>query len=160
VKVLQNLLQENIPIKDIRTISETLAEQGAVNQDAGYLTSVVRTALGRSIVHKINGIASELPVMTLDPQLEQILQQSLQSSNDGGAGIEPGLAEQMHKSLEENAQQLEVQGIPAVLLVSSILRPWLARFLRHTISGLHVLAYNEIPDDRQVKVIATVGQNS
>lgn len=160
VKVLQNLLQENIPVKDIRTISETLAEQGAINQDAGYLTSAVRTSLGRSIIHKINGIASELPVMTLDPQLEQILQQSLQSSDGGGAGIEPGLAEQMHKSLEENAQQLEVQGVPAVLLVSSILRPWLARFLRHTISGLHVLAYNEIPDDRQVKVIATVGQNA
>ncbi len=160
VKVLQNLLQEKISIKDIRTISETLVEQGAMNPDPAHLTAVARTALGRSIVHSINGVKSEIPVMTLDPQLEQILQQSLQSSGDGGAGIEPGLAEQMHKSLEDNAQQLEIQGVPAILLVSSVLRPWLSRFLRHTISGLHVLAYNEIPDDRQVKVIATVGQNS
>ncbi len=159
VKVLQNLLQENIPIRDIRTIAETLAEQGGVTQDPGQLTAAVRTVLGRSIISKINGISNELPVITLDPQLEQLLQQSLQGSADGGAGIEPGLAEQMHKSLEESAQKLELNGEPAILLVSSLLRPWLARFLRHTISGLHVLAYNEIPDDRQVKVISTVGQS-
>ncbi len=160
VKVLQNLLQEGIPIRDIRTIAETLAEYGAKSQDPDMLTSAVRAALGRSIVHEINGVEPELAVMTLDPELERILQQSLQTATEGGAGLEPGLAEQMLKSLEETVQRIEMEGKPAVLLVSSFVRPWLARFVRHSIPGLHVLAYNEIPQDKQIRVISTVGQQA
>lgn len=160
VKVLQNLLQEGISIRDIRTIAETLAEYGAKSQDPDMLTSAVRAALGRSIVHEINGVEPELAVMTLDPELERILQQSLQTATEGGAGLEPGLAEQMLKSLEDTVQRIEMEGKPAVLLVSSYVRPWLARFVRHSIPGLHVLAYNEIPQDKQIRVISTVGQQA
>lgn len=160
VKVLQNLLRESVSIRDIRTIAETLAEYGVKSQDTDILTSAVRASLGRSIVHEINGVQEELPVITLDPELEQLLHQSLQTAGENGAGIEPGLAEQMHKSLEESAQKMEMEGQAAVLLVSSFVRPWLARFVRHSISGLHVLAYNEIPEDRQIKVISTVGQRA
>lgn len=160
VKVLQNLLQERVSIRDMRSIAETLAEYGVKSQDPDILTSAVRAALGRSIVHDINGIQTEIPVITLDPNLEQILHRSLQTAGDGGAGLEPGLAEQMHNSLEESAQRLEMEGLPAVLLVSSFIRPWLARFVRHSIPGLHVLAYNEIPQDRQIKVVSTVGQRT
>lgn len=160
VKVLQNLLQERVSIRDIRTIAETLAEYGAKSQDPDILTSAVRSSLGRSIVHEINGINPEIPVITLDPNLEQILHRSLQTASEGGAGLEPGLAEQMHQSLEESAQRLEMEGQPAVLLVSSFIRPWLARFVRHSIPGLRVLAYNEIPQDRQIKVVSTVGQRT
>jgi flagellar biosynthesis protein FlhA len=158
VKVLQNLLQENIPLRDIRTIAETLAEFGGRSQDPGVLTAVVRAALGRMIIQKISGIEKEIPVITLDPELEQLLHKILQTTGQEAAGLEPGLAEQMHKALEEKTQKLEVEGHPAILLVSSQVRPWLARFVRHTITGLNVLAYNEIPEDRQVKVIATIGQ--
>jgi flagellar biosynthesis protein FlhA len=158
VKVLQNLLQERVSIRDLRTIAETLAEYGVKSQDPDILTSAVRAALGRSIVHEINGVQAEIPVITLDPGLEQILHRSLQTAGEGGAGLEPGLAEQMHKSLEESAQRMEMEGQTAVLLVSSYIRPWLARFVRHSISGLHVLAYNEIPQDRQIRVVSTVGQ--
>jgi flagellar biosynthesis protein FlhA len=160
VKVLQNLLQESVSIRDMRTIAETLAEYGAKSQDPDILTSAVRAALGRSIIHEINGVQAEVSVITLDPELERILLQSLQTASEGGAGIEPGLAEQMHKSLEESAQKMEMEGQTAVLLVSSFVRPWLARFARHSISGLHVLAYNEIPEDRQIKVVSTVGQRA
>lgn len=158
VKVLQNLLQEGVSIRDIRTIAETLAEYGAKSQDPDILTSASRAALGRSIVYEINGVENEFPVITLDPELEQLLHQSLQTAGESGVGIEPGLAEQMHKSLEESSQKMEMEGQVAVLLVSSFVRPWLARFVRHSISGLHVLAYNEIPEDRQIKVVSTVGQ--
>ncbi|MGZ4959778.1 MAG: flagellar biosynthesis protein FlhA [Methylomonas sp.] len=160
VKVLQNLLQERVSIRDMRSIAETLAEYGVKSQDPDILTSAVRAALGRSIVHDINGVQTEIPVITLDPGLEQILHRSLQTAGDGGAGLEPGLAEQMHNSLEESAQRMEMEGQAAVLLVSSFIRPWLARFVRHSIPGLHVLAYNEIPQDRQIKVISTVGQRT
>ncbi|MEN8261401.1 MAG: flagellar biosynthesis protein FlhA, partial [Pseudomonadota bacterium] len=160
VKVLQNLLQEKVSIRDMRSIAETLAEYGGKSQDPDTLTAVVRTALGRSIVQGISGMQKEMPVITLASELEQLLQQSLRAAGEGGGAIEPGLAEQMHKSLEATTQKLEVQGIAPVLLVSSALRPWLSRFVKHTISGLHVLAYNEIPEDRQVKVVSTVGQRA
>ncbi len=160
VKVLQNLLREGVSIRDIRTIAETLAEYGTKSQDPDVLTSATRAALGRSIVYEINGVEKELAVITLDPELERLLQQSLQTAGENGAGIEPGLAEQMNISLEESAQKMEMEGQAAVLLVSSFIRPWLARFVRHSISGLHVLAYNEIPEDHQIKVISTVGQNA
>ncbi|PCH85518.1 MAG: flagellar biosynthesis protein FlhA [Piscirickettsiaceae bacterium] len=159
VKVLQNLLQENIPVRDMRTISETLIEHGVVSQETGALTAAVRIALGRSIVQRISGLDKELSVITLDPDLERLLQQSLKASEDGGAGLEPGLAERMISALQTSTQKLEMEGKSGVLLVSAFLRPWLARFVRHSISNLNVLSYNEIPEDRQVRVVGSVGQN-
>jgi flagellar biosynthesis protein FlhA len=105
-------------------------------------------------------MATELPVITLDPALEQLLHQSMQTTEGGAASIEPGLAERIHSSLQEATQAQEQNGLPAILLVSALLRPMLARFVRHTIPGLHVLSYNEIPNDKQIKIMATVGQNS
>ena len=160
LKVLQNLLQENIPIRDMRTIAETLAEHAPMSQDPAMLTAAVRVTLGRSIVQHISGLADEIPVITLDPELEQILQKSMQVAGGEAAGIEPGLIERMHKALEESMQQQELAGQPAVLLVSAPLRPWLAQFIRHTIPGMHVLAYNEIPDNRKIRVVSTIGRET
>ncbi|MDA8362290.1 MAG: flagellar biosynthesis protein FlhA [Gammaproteobacteria bacterium] len=158
LKVLQNLLEERVPVRDIRTIAETLAVQGAQSQDVAVLTAAVRSALGRSILQHINGIAAELPVITLDPALEQILQQSLQVAGEGGMGFEPGLVDRMRKALTESAQRQEAAGQPVVLLVAATLRPWLARFTRHTVPGMRVLSYNEIPDNKQIRIVATVGK--
>ncbi len=158
VKVLQNLLAEGVPIRDIRTIAETLAEYGSRSQDPDTLTAAVRQALGRLIVQQINGMQAELPVITLDPALEQILQQTVQANEGGGMGVEPGLAERLHAALADAARQQEAAGQPAVLLVSSAIRSLLSRFIRHGIPGLHVLAYNEIPSDKQIRIVATVGQ--
>lgn len=158
VRVLQNLLEERIPLRDMRTIAETLAEHAPKSQDPGVLTAAARAALGRSIVQHINGMAPELAVITLDPTLEQLLLQSIQVAAEGGAGLEPGLADQLHQALANNTQQQEAANQPAVLLVPHSLRNWLARLVRHSIPGLHVLSYNEVPDDKQIKVVATVGQ--
>jgi flagellar biosynthesis protein FlhA len=157
LKVLQNLLEERIPIRDMRTIAEALAETGPRSQDPGALTAAVRVALGRSIIQHINGMGSEVPVITLDPSLEQILQSSIQAVSEGGAGIEPGLAERMHRSLAESAHRQEAAGQAAILLVSPPLRPWLASLVRHSIPALQVLGYNEIPDNKQIKVVANIG---
>ena len=156
LKVLQNLLEEGIPIRDMRTIAETLAEQAPKSQDPGMLTAAVRVALRRSIVQHVAGPASELPLMTLDPSLEQLLQKSVQGAG-GGLGLEPGLAERLQKSVAETTQKLEMQGQPAILVVSPDLRPWLSRWLRSVAKGLNVLAYSELPDNRQIKVVATLG---
>ncbi|MCI0733585.1 MAG: flagellar biosynthesis protein FlhA [Methylococcaceae bacterium] len=158
VKVMQNLLKEHIPVRDIRSIAETLAEYGPRSQDPGTLTAAVRVALGRLITQKINGVTTEIEVITLDHELERLLHKTLESAGENAAVIEPGLAEQMHKSLEESSQTLEARGNPAILLVSSLLRPWMARFVRPSISTLHVLAYNEVPENCQIKVVASVGQ--
>ncbi|NPU92647.1 MAG: flagellar biosynthesis protein FlhA [Gammaproteobacteria bacterium] len=162
-KVLQNLLQEGVPIRDIRTIAEALAETAPKNQDADALTSAARVSLSRLIVQTIYGVGRELPVITLQPELEQLLLQSVQQAlNSGGtpsdAIIEPGLAEKLQRSVSKAAQKQEVAGNPAVLLVSQGIRPMLSRFLRFSVQGLHVLSYNEVPDNKQITITASVGQ--
>lgn len=159
VKVLQNLLSEGIPIRDMRTIAETLAENGSEQSDAESLTAQVRVALRRMITRQINGLEDELSVITLDPELEQIWLKSLQAGGDGGLGMEPGLAERFYRSLAESTQRQEVDGKPAVLLVNPVLRPWLARLMKNTVPALKVLAYNEISDNKQLKVIANIGND-
>jgi flagellar biosynthesis protein FlhA len=158
LKVFKNLLAERVPIRDVRTIAESLAANAARSQDPGVLTSLVRVALGRSIVQQLVGPAGEIPVVVLDPSLEQILHQALQSAGDDGAGFEPGLAERMQQALAETAKEQEMAGHEALLLVSTMLRPWLARFVRHSVPGMHVLSYNEIPEHRRIKVVATIGR--
>jgi len=154
VKVLQRLLEERIPIRNLRTIAETLAEHGTATQDAEELVGHVRAALARTIVQEVAGSRSELPVITLDPQLEQILQDALRQ---GGAGsIEPGLAERLQNSLAEAAEKQENLGEPAILLISPAIRSWMARFLRQAVPGLNVLSYNEVPDSRKVRLVASI----
>jgi flagellar biosynthesis protein FlhA len=158
VKVLQNLLEEHVPIRDLRTIAETLALHAAQSQDPGVLTNYVRIALGRIIVQSINGIAQELPVITLDPGVEQLLQQSIHTAGNGDVVMEPGLVERLRQTLTESTQRQTALGQPAVLVVAAPIRAWIARFARQVISGLHVLSYNEIPDSKRVRVIATVSR--
>ena len=154
LKVLQNLLSEGIPIRDLRTIAETLAEQGRDSQNADVLTAAVRRALSRQIYHPINGMQDELEVITLDPNLEQILLQSVQGQE---GGMEPGIVDRLMNDMKELAQREEMAGRTPVLLVSPMIRNLLSRLLRSVIPTLHVLAYDEVPDNRQVKVISSAG---
>ncbi|MFZ6039410.1 flagellar biosynthesis protein FlhA [Vibrio natriegens] len=157
VKVLQNLLNEAIPIRDIRTIVQTLAEYSSKSQEPDILTAAVRISLKRLIVQEINGIEPELPVITLIPELEQILHQTMQASGGESAGIEPGLAERLQSSLSQATQEQELKGEPSVLLTSGVLRSTLARFVKNTIPNLRVLSYQEIPDEKQIRIVQAVG---
>ena len=153
-RVLQNLLEEGIAVRNILKIAETLAEHGTKSQDPDVLSAAVRVRLGRSIVQKVAGTGPELQVLTLEPELERILNDSTQ--NGASLGLEPGIMERLQGSLLEQAQRHELTGDPALLLVSPMLRPWLAKMVR-SIRNLHVLAYNEIPDDRTIEMVAAVG---
>ncbi|WP_261903767.1 flagellar biosynthesis protein FlhA [Vibrio fortis] len=157
VKVLQNLLNEAIPIRDVRTIVQTLAEYSGKSQEPDILTAAVRISLKRLIVQEINGIEPELPVITLIPELEQILHQTMQASGGESAGIEPGLAERLQTSLSQATQEQELKGEPAVLLTSGVLRSTLAKFVKNTIPSLRVLSYQEIPDEKQIRIVQAVG---
>ena len=157
LKVMQNLLEENIPIKDVRTIAESLAENAAKSQEADVLTAQARVALSRTIYQQINGMAPELQVMTLDPELEQILLNVLQGSATSG-GLEPGLADNMLHQISSSAQAQATQGQTPVLLVATALRTWLSNLVRAANPGLHVLSYEEVPPSKQLKVIHSVGR--
>src|SRR5271154_7062756 len=161
VKVLQYLLLERVPIRNLRTICETLAEIAPKSQDPVVLVAAVRVALGRSIVQNIGGLRQELPVITLDPALEQVLQDSMTGAAggaDGAPGFEPGLADRIQQSLSDSTRRQEAAGEPVVLLVAPKIRPWVARLMRHSSPTLSVLAYNEIPESRRIRVIAAVGR--
>ncbi|MDW7550014.1 flagellar biosynthesis protein FlhA [Pseudoalteromonas peptidolytica] len=158
VKVLQNLLNEGVAIRDMRSIVQTLVEYGPRSQDPDVLTAAVRISLRRLIVQDAVGGDDEIPVITLAPELEQMLHQSLQNAGDEGAGIEPGLAERLQESLKEAHHNQEMLGEPSILLTSGMLRSVLSRFVKHTIPGLRVMSYQEVPEERQIKIVSSVGQ--
>ncbi|KUJ74844.1 flagellar biosynthesis protein FlhA [Thiomicrospira sp. XS5] len=160
VKVLQNLLTEKVSIRDLRTILEALTEKASQTQDPSQLTQQVRAALGRSIVQAIAGTDEELKVITLEPGLEQLLLQASQGAPEGQLAIEPGLAERLHTTLKEEAQKVEMNGQSAVLLVAPQIRAQLAKLFRFSLSNLHVLAYSEVPENRRISVVASVGQGN
>lgn len=155
-KVLQNLLEEDIPIRDMRSIIETLAENATRSQEAEVLTAQVRVALGRSITQQLYPSGAEMQVMSLDPQLERILQQAIAGGGDN-ASIEPSLADSLIRETSAAAQRQEELGLPAVLLVSGNLRLLLSRFLRRGIPQLKVLAHNEVPESKIIKVTSIIG---
>ncbi|RYY76061.1 MAG: flagellar biosynthesis protein FlhA [Gammaproteobacteria bacterium] len=161
LKVLQNLLHERVPIRDIRSIAEALAGANGRSQDPVALTALARIALRRQIVQNIIGNEQNLPVVTLDPGLEQLLlstvQQAQKAGADDGAFIEPGLADRLQESLVSAAQKQEMAGKPLVLLVAAPLRMMMSRFLRHSLPDMRVLAYTEIPDNKQITIDANVG---
>ena len=158
VKVLQNLMNEGVAVRDMRSIIQTLVEYGPKSQDPEVLTAAVRITLRKFIVQELVGPTVEVPVITLSPELEQMLHQSMQMAGDDGAGIEPGLAERLQKSLTDGAQQQEMAGDTPILLTSGILRSVLAKFVKYTIPGLRVISYQEIPDDKQIKIVSAIGQ--
>lgn len=155
-KVLQNLLDEGIHIRDMRTIIETLAEMAIRTQDAETLTAQVRVALGRSIVQQLYPSGSEIQVMSLDPQLERVLLQAISGGGEN-ASIEPGLADTLIRETAAATQRQEELGLPPVLLVPGNLRTLLSRFLRRGISQLKVLAHSEVPESRLIKVTSIIG---
>ena len=162
LKVLQALLQEQVPVHDIRTIAEAIANTATKSQDPAAMVVAVRVALARAIVQSVVGLEPELPVITLEPRLEQILLNSLQKAGQGseeGILLEPGMAEKLQRSLVDAAQRQEMLGKPAILLVAGPVRAMLSRFARLAVPNMHVLAYQEIPDNKQVTIVATVGQN-
>jgi flagellar biosynthesis protein FlhA len=156
-KVLQGLLAERVPIRNLRSIVETMAEQAPKSSDSATLLAQVRVALGRQIVQSIAGLTDELPVVTLDADLEQLLVSSAANAA-ATPGLEPGLAERLQSRLQQVVSGQDSLGEPSVLLVPPVLRPALTRFARASLPQLHVLAWNEIPDSRKVRLIATVGK--
>jgi flagellar biosynthesis protein FlhA len=156
-RVLQNLLEEGVTLRDMRSIIETVAEHAPRTQDPVELTAQVRVALGRSIVQQLYPGNADLSVIALDPSLERVLLQAVQTVGSDGSGIEPGLADTLLRQTAAAAQRQEEVGLPAVLLVPGQLRWLLSRFLRRAVPQLKVIANAEVPDSRTIKVTAIIG---
>ena len=154
-KVLHNLLDEGMHIRDMRTILETLAEHTPRSQDIDDLTSAVRVALGRAIIHQLFPGEDELKVVTLEPQLEQILLSAASGKSQGG--LEPGLAERLLQQATNLVENMENQGLNSVLICPAQLRPMLSRFLRRATPGLRVISHNEIPDSKTIRIVGVLG---
>ena len=162
LKVLQSLLIEEVPIRDMRSIAEAIVNVTPKSQDANVLTAAARASLKRLIVQNILGNEPELPVITLDPALEQLLLKSMQQAQQAGATddigliLEPSMMEKLQKSLTDAAKRQEMMGKPSVLLVSNPLRPVLAKFVRMAVERLYVMAYQEVPDNKQITIVSTI----
>jgi flagellar biosynthesis protein FlhA len=156
VRVLQELLREQVPITNMRAICQALAEHARQTQDPMELVAHVRVTLARSIVQRISPKQDELGVFTLDANLERILQDAVKHDPASNA-LEPNLAQSMQAKLVETSHRQELAGEPAVLLVSPSIRPWMARFARVAAPALRVLAYNEIPERMKLNLIDAVG---
>ncbi|MEM5452455.1 MULTISPECIES: flagellar biosynthesis protein FlhA [Paraburkholderia] len=154
-KVLQNLLEEGVPIRDMRTIMESLAEHTPRITDAHDLTAAVRIALGRAITQQWFPGNADMQVMGLDANLERVLSQTLTSGPN--PGLEPGLAHTLLTQTEQAMGRQQALGLAPVMLVQHALRPMLSRFLRRSLPQLKVLSYAEVPDTRNVKVVNVIG---
>jgi flagellar biosynthesis protein FlhA len=153
-KVMQNLLDEGMHIRDMRTILETLAEHAPQTQDSSVLTALVRVALGAAIVQQFYPSAQELQVIGMDKELEYVLGQALQA---GGSAIEPSLANTLLREARNATQTQEQQGLPTVLLVPGHIRDLLARFLKRSLPQLKVISQEEVPGFKTVRFTSMVG---
>ena len=154
-KVLQNLLEEGVPIRDMRSIMESLAEHTPRLTDAHDLTAAVRISLGRAITQQWFPGNADMQVMGLDANLERVLSQTLTSGPN--PGLEPGLAHTLLTQTEQAMGRQQALGLAPVMLVQHALRPMLSRFLRRSLPQLKVLSYAEVPDTRNVKVVNVIG---
>ncbi|HVE05687.1 MAG TPA: flagellar biosynthesis protein FlhA [Paraburkholderia sp.] len=154
-KTLQNLLEEGVPIRDMRTILEALAEHTPKVSDAHDLTAIVRLALGRAITQQWFPGSTDMQVMGLDSNLERVLAQALTTGPN--PGLEPGLAQTLLTETQKAMNRQQILGLAPVLLVQHALRAMLARFLRRSLPQLKVLSYAEVPDTRNIKVVNLIG---
>jgi flagellar biosynthesis protein FlhA len=152
-KVLQNLLDEEVPIRDMRTILDVMAEHAPTVKDPTELTTLTRLALGRAITQQLFPGETEMQVIGLDGSLDSVLQQALTSSS----GIEPGIADNLLRQAQAAIVRQEQLGLAPVLVVQHSLRVLLSRFLRRSLPQLKVLSHAEIPDSRTIKITAAIG---
>ena len=157
VRILQNLLAEGVPLSDMRSILETIAENTAKSKDTDFLTSSVRARLGRLIVQQTTVPGSTMEVMTLEPELEQLLTTMLTSApSREEVALDPDLSSSFFQAVAESIEEFEQDEKQPILVVSPTIRAWLATLIRKGGGDISVLSYREIPDDQSIRVVKTI----
>ncbi|HEX8610248.1 MAG TPA: flagellar biosynthesis protein FlhA [Telluria sp.] len=163
LRVFRVLLAENVSLKDIVVIGTTLLDSSETTKDPILLAAEVRCALRRQIVTALFGKKKEMPAFNLSGELENMLLGSLNQARQGGKvaldnfPIDPQLLSQLQLNMPVAREQMKQQQSAPLLLVLPQIRPLLARYARLFAPGLHVLSYNEIPENRDVSIVGTVG---
>ena len=155
-RILHNLLDEGVPVRDLRSILEVLAEHAPHTQDEGELTRAVRQVLAPAIVQQIYGQSQELNVVAIEPQLETLL---LQAMTPGASNaLEPGVAELLNQAATQAQSAQEEQGYPACLLVPDAIRVPMARYLKRITPRMRVLGHSEIPATHAIRIGRLIGE--
>ena len=163
LKVFRLLLAENVSLKDIVPIATTLLESSETTKDPILLAAEVRCAVRRQIVSTLIGQSTELKAFNLSGELENLLLGSLNRATQSGKvtldnyPVDPNLLSQLQTNMPVARENMKQQGIPALLLVMPQIRPLLSRYARLFAPGLAVLSYNEIPEQREVNIVGSLG---
>jgi len=155
-RVMQNLLAEGVPVRDLKTIAESLAEIAVENKETAVLTAHVRRSLSKTIFQMLNGINIEIEVMVLDDATEQLMRSVVQN---GAVGLEPSVVHSLVEQVGSAAKNFEAKNVAPVLLVASDIRAFMFRLFRGRIPVLHVLAFEEVPTGKQIKVSVEIGRS-
>jgi len=154
-RVLQLLLEEGVHVRDMRSIVECLAEHAPAVTDPSELARRIRTHIAPAIVQQIYGSTKELDVIALEPELERLVTQALNSPH--GAALDPGVADTLARSAADTAQKQEDRGVPATLLVPDLIRAPMARLLKRAAPRLKVLGHSEIPETHTIRIGSIIG---
>jgi flagellar biosynthesis protein FlhA len=157
-KVLQNLAKEQVPIRDLVTIFETLSDYGRFAKGVDYLTERAREALSRVITIRLQDESGVLPVFAMSPRLEQKIKDSMSGDLNQGwqLGLSPADIQQVIKSSSVAAEQMAMAGLTPILLVHPDLRFVVRKILEGSLPQLYVISYNEIAAGAQLKSLGTV----
>ena len=157
VKVLQHLLQEQIPIRDILTILETLADYAPLTKDIDSLTEYTRQALARTITNNYQDENGEIPVLTLDHNIENTILKAAKASENGTfIAVEPNIATGIMNSLKNNIEKFGTINRQPIILCSSYIRSYFKKFLNQFAPDINVLSYNEILNDANIRSLGMV----
>ena len=156
-KVLQNLLAEGISIRDLVTIFETLADYAPTTHDTDVLTEYVRQSLKRAISNQYFNNNETTSVVTLDPNVEQVIMDSVKQTEQGAyLALDPDYTNRLMTSLREETDKLEELGRTPIIITSPIVRMYLKKLTQEQFRNLHVLSYNEIDSDVELQSVGMV----
>jgi flagellar biosynthesis protein FlhA len=154
-KVLQNLLREEVPIRDLLTIVETLADHAPSSKDIDELTENVRQALARTITASFRSPEGLIPVMTFDPQIERMVRERIQE----GISIEPQAAQRIMTAVQRSVESFTKRGLLPVFLTGAAVRRHLRQLISRYMPQIAVLSHNEIPDGVNIQSLGIIRWN-
>lgn len=157
LNVLQSLLKEAVPINDLQTIAGALAHVGSQSQDPDVLLTATRVALKGIIVQSLLPDVQDIECAILDPNLEQILLQTLQTQGKDAFVMEPVLADAIRRDVTTFTAERAQLNKKAIVMVCAPLRLLMARFFGQPSQSVHFLSFAEVPDNKNVKVIKSIG---
>lgn len=155
--VLRRLLSERIPISDLRRILEGLSNLAGPNMGPNEMAEALRPGLAPLLIQQVAPLGTVLPLMTLTPELEQLMLRTHRQNGEGELILEGSLAEQLMRAINDASEQLSAEGRPTIMVVAPQIRRVFADFVRAHLPDMIILSFTELPENRRVEVFTTIG---